>query len=596
VTGPTGPTGSTGATGPTGEATLTRYRYTAVGGETGVSGADDNSLTLSYTAGKEQVFYNGVLLVRGQDYTATSGTSIASLAALTASDVIEVLAIGTFNIADGILATTIDAKGDLLVGTANDTVARFAVGTDGQYLKANSGVTGGLQWSDVAGALAQPTEPASPADGQIWIDTDGTAPTTVVTRWTEQPAAGTTVLTGNDDYSIPLAYSPGYEQVFLNGVLLSRSGSEYTATNGTSITLASATVAGDIVEVICPLQIATTDTYTQSAVNNAFQANTNNFAAGKNKIINGDFGVWQRGTSFTVTTTKTYTADRWTSEFGGTGATRTVSRQTFTPGTAPVAGYEGQFYLSYNRSVAGTSPGDYLTYRVEDVRTFAGQTATISFWAKADASMSLSDITFYQEFGSGGSGTTTTTTSAKTITTSWARYTTTVSVPSISGKTVGTGSALAIYFVLPSSGTFTFDIWGVQLESGSTATAFQTATGTIQGELAACQRYYIRYTASGVYSIFAASAFAYSAVVGVGIFVFPVEMRTTPTALDSSTLAFSKFDNTHYTASAVTYDGGTTSPKVCYVYGTIAGATAGNTGYFGANNSATAYVGFSAEL
>ena len=148
-TGPTGPTGNTGETGPTGEATLTRYRYTAVGGETGVSGADDNSATLSYTVGKEQVFYNGVLLVRGQDYVATSGTSITSLAALTASDVIEILAFGSFNIANGILATTVDAKGDLLVGTANDTVGRLAVGATGEYLSVDSSTASGLKWSTI---------------------------------------------------------------------------------------------------------------------------------------------------------------------------------------------------------------------------------------------------------------------------------------------------------------------------------------------------------------------------------------------------------------------------------------------------------------
>jgi len=149
ATGPTGPTGSTGSTGATGQATLTRYRYTAVGGETGVSGADDNSVTLSYTVGKEQVFYNGVLLVRGQDYVATSGTSIASLAALTASDVIEILTFDSFSIANGLLATTIDAQGDLLVGTANDTVGRVAVGTTGQYLSVDSSTASGLKWSTV---------------------------------------------------------------------------------------------------------------------------------------------------------------------------------------------------------------------------------------------------------------------------------------------------------------------------------------------------------------------------------------------------------------------------------------------------------------
>jgi hypothetical protein len=267
--GPTGPTGNTGITGPTGEATLTRYRFTAAGGETSVSGADDNAATLSYTAGKEQVFYNGVLLVRGLDYTASNGTSISSLVALTANDVIEVLAIGTFNIADGILATTIDAKGDLLVGTANDTVARFAVGTDGQYLKANSGVTGGLQWSDVAGALAQPEEPSSPSDGQIWIDTDGSVVGQAVTRWSKVMSAGVTAVSGLDDSSVTLTYTSGYEQVYRNGALLSR-GNDYTATNGTSITLIDATLANDVIEVIGSAVLGIADVYTQTQSNAAY--------------------------------------------------------------------------------------------------------------------------------------------------------------------------------------------------------------------------------------------------------------------------------------------------------------------------------------
>jgi uncharacterized protein YcnI len=154
-TGPTGPTGVTGSTGgtgptgPTGTATLTRYRFVAAGGETGVSGADANSVTLAYTAGYEQVFLNGVLLVRGTDYTATNGTSIGSLTALAASDIVEILAIGNFNIANAVLSTTIDAKGDLLVGTADDTIGRLAVGTNGYYLKADSTAGTGLAWDAI---------------------------------------------------------------------------------------------------------------------------------------------------------------------------------------------------------------------------------------------------------------------------------------------------------------------------------------------------------------------------------------------------------------------------------------------------------------
>ncbi len=161
VTGATGATGSTGATGPTGTSTLTRYRFTAAGGETGVSGADDNAVTLAYTAGKEQLYLNGVLLVRGQDYTASNGTSVTGLTALTASDVVEVLVFDNFAVADALVDTLVDAKGDLLVGTAADTVGRLAVGSDYGFLQAINAETTGLDWNDGEWTSWNPTVTAS---------------------------------------------------------------------------------------------------------------------------------------------------------------------------------------------------------------------------------------------------------------------------------------------------------------------------------------------------------------------------------------------------------------------------------------------------
>lgn len=76
----------------TANASVRRYRFVAVGGETVVSGADANGETLGYSPGVEQVYLNGVLLARAVDYTAIDGTSIADLAALAASDVLEVIA------------------------------------------------------------------------------------------------------------------------------------------------------------------------------------------------------------------------------------------------------------------------------------------------------------------------------------------------------------------------------------------------------------------------------------------------------------------------------------------------------------------------
>ena len=71
---------------------------------------------------------------------------------------------------------------------------------------------------------------------------------TLRTRWSKAPSAGTTSLSGLDDNSVSLVYDVGYEAVYRNGVLLSRT-NDYTATTGNSITLIDATIAGDIIEV-----------------------------------------------------------------------------------------------------------------------------------------------------------------------------------------------------------------------------------------------------------------------------------------------------------------------------------------------------------
>jgi hypothetical protein len=130
-------------------AAIYRYRYTASGGETSVSGTDANGLTLSYLAGKEQVYLNGVLLARTSDYTATDGTSITSLAALAANDLVEIITFTAFDLATSIPNTVIDAKGDLLAGTSADTVGKLTVGSNGQYLQADSSTATGLKWSAV---------------------------------------------------------------------------------------------------------------------------------------------------------------------------------------------------------------------------------------------------------------------------------------------------------------------------------------------------------------------------------------------------------------------------------------------------------------
>ena len=277
------------------------------------------------------------------------------------------------------------------------------------------------------------------------------------------------------------------------------------------------------------------------------------YAAGKNKIINGDFNINQR--AFTSNTTSgLFNFDRWVQV--NSGGTTTVTPQTFTPGSAPVAGYEGKTFLQIN--VTGQSANSdraLVNQKIESVRTFAGQTVTISFWAKASSSTPSVALELAQDFGSGGSPSATVNIpiGKQAITTSWARYTATVSVPSISGKTLGTAGDNLNFIIWLSAGsdfntrastlgtqTNTFSIWGVQVEDGSVATAFQTATGTIQGELAACQRYYVRY--DGTDDVISNGAI-FSTTKAYSILQYPVEMRTAPTLSASVAGAFLIFAN-----------------------------------------------------
>jgi hypothetical protein len=265
------------------------------------------------------------------------------------------------------------------------------------------------------------------------------------------------------------------------------------------------------------------------------------YAAGKNKIINGDFGVWQRGTSFTNPAAFSYLTDRWRWGTDGTGSTTVFSRQAFTAGTAPVTGYEGIYFLRWDRSVATTGATyDDFYQPIENVQTAANQTVTISFWAKAAAAKTLT-LVLSQNFGSGGSAQVSTTAGTANVTTSWQRFTLTVALPSISGKTVGTSSSLGFVFRAPLNTTFTFDIWGVQLEQASNASPFQTATGTIQGELAACQRYFqvIGGTASGfpLYGGYGLNTTANRLPI-----YLCVKMRTAPAITKNGTWAVSNVD------------------------------------------------------
>lgn len=329
--------------------------------------------------------------------------------------------------------------------------------------------------------------------------------------------------------------------------------------------------------------------------------------AGKNKIINGDFSVNQRNFS-SSTTSAEYNFDRWRTIY--TGGTSTTSAQVFTAGTAPVAGYEGKNY--YRVVVTGQSAvTDFCRIQqvVEGVRPFAGQTTTYSFWAKASTGTPKVAIQGVQYFGSTGSPSASVTTSYGTVTlsTSWARYSVTCAIPSISGKTLGTSNddQTSIRLLL-SAGTsvtdnqsigvqnYTFETWGHQWEYGSTATPFQTASGgSPQAELAMCQRYYWRAGGDSLYQSFGSGATNFSGTTSVYNVNNPVAMRVAPTSVDFSTLANSDYSAfAAISALTISYGGKVSS----MVSGTTAGTTSFRPSLIVTNNSTSGYIGFSAEL
>jgi hypothetical protein len=337
--------------------------------------------------------------------------------------------------------------------------------------------------------------------------------------------------------------------------------------------------------------------------------------AGKNKIINGDFAINQR--NFTSNTASgSYNFDRFVQQNGGASGTLTITPQTFTAGSAPVAGYEARNFVQCV-TAAGAAADTFavFTQKIEDVRNLAGQTVTISFWAKANSGTPKIAVELEQYFGTGGSPSTTVNNYAGqvTLSTSWVRQSVTFSVPSLSGKTVGTdanSSSINLNLWLSGGSTFnsrtgsiglqnnTFQIWGVQVEYGSKATPFQTASETVQGELALCQRYYVRFTceAGAPYAVFAFAGLTESTTTAVCYTTLPVQIRSYPASVEYGGSLLVQSTGTSATVTSISLQDRTNNKIVSITYNVASGLVAGLLTYVRANNSSTAYIGISAEL
>jgi hypothetical protein len=322
-------------------------------------------------------------------------------------------------------------------------------------------------------------------------------------------------------------------------------------------------------------------------------------AAGKNDIINGGFDIAQRGTSGTFTTTaKAFCFDRWYLN-ATTGASMTYSQQAST-----VAGT--RYCARVGRTAANTNTTNIaLAQDIETSNsiTYAGQTITISFYARAGANFSAASnaLTHYviqgtgtdqSDYSAGFTGRTVLSTGTATLTTSFQRFSYTATVAASTTELnfqtsyvpVGTAGANDYY-----------EITGVQIELGSTATTFSRAGGTIQGELAACQRYYVRIGDSSGASNQRLARGSANTTTGIQLTAtLPVTLRTgASSTVDYANLQWYNGSAGVGAISSVTMSAtSTTNPA-------IAAATTGvvaGTFYELLTTSTAGYIGFSAEL
>jgi hypothetical protein len=260
---------------------------------------------------------------------------------------------------------------------------------------------------------------------------------------------------------------------------------------------------------LVPANVVTTDTTQTITAAKTFTGDvtTTNLVNGsslcfRNKIINGNFDIWQRGTSLASGTGSRFLADRFRNN--SAGSTYTASQQSFTIGQTNVPNSPSFFHRVVVSSVAGNANNVILSQPIENVSTFSGETATLSFYAKADSPKNIA-VDFSQVFGTGGTPSSPVSgigTQKLSLTTSWQKFTVTANIPSIAGKTIGTdlNSFLLLVFWFDAGSDFnsrtdnlgqqsgTFDIAQVQLEEGSVATPFENRP--IGTELALCQRYF----------------------------------------------------------------------------------------------------------
>ena len=318
---------------------------------------------------------------------------------------------------------------------------------------------------------------------------------------------------------------------------------------------------------------------------NGFTPSVSNMA-GRNRIINGAFDIWQRGTSFTSSSVNEYSADRFRTE--GNTLSTTISRQSFTAGQTDVP--SSPTYYCRVQTNSAIASGQYWSFqqRVEAPQNITGyETVTLSFWVRA-VSGTIPANTF--SYGCGGN-----LSLNPEITTTWQKVTKTQTLTGADGG----GAYVSVYLVhlAGNAPAVAIDIANVQLEEGSVATPFEHRQ--YGQELALCQRYYYRITPGN--NLLFGSGIGRQTTRVIGTVVFPVPMRTAPSALEQTGTAADyaqtnlKSAGADSVCSSVPAFGGATTVASTVNFYFTSGIVIGSAGLIN-TASANSFLGFPAEL
>lgn len=298
----------------------------------------------------------------------------------------------------------------------------------------------------------------------------------------------------------------------------------------------------------------------------------------KNRVINGDFNVMQKSTAG---------PDLWK------GSSTTLTQLFHTVGQTSVPDNPTYYLRAYAAATA------VFYTRIEDVSTFASQQCTLSFYAYSTNAKTMT-VKLKQNFGSGGSTEVEAYSGTVSLTTGWTKFTITDTLDSISGKTVGAGNYLEVYFTAATTGATDYIYMShVQLEKGAVASEFEFRPYLT--ELTLCQRYFERISLpTAGQRAYQTSGWVQTSTSATYITNFRIPKRVTPTSV-----AFSSGSYPQIASGASTYAGNAlpsifTSTEYDTEYTVITGNTisqsVGSVARMLSPSNSALYLDISAEL